>query len=362
MFAYGDQNFAYLDLGPGVDRNYIQAIRTESGIELGELLGLVNSAMGAVNARRDPLVASLVFETTSEVGKTRRTTRKFVQRGGEYTVARPQRGAAAGYMLPIYPHEIGTGFTERGLKRISRDRFNEELNDVVEAWQAIYLGETLERLFSGAEFPVDDGITAATSPGFAGSGTGSNVFSGIFPDGTPIPGGYTHYARIADTRPGLDTGLRTYRNQIKRWHPGPFEMIGTDLGISTLRAQSDFFVEATSNLIAVGANTDRALVDPLTYVGVWDGDVRVRQPVSALGSTNHLAIYKSYGPFATGNPLAWRTYENETRDVRVESRNLYPLAESVSLQDFGVGVSDRVAAALFFLAASGSYTPPVVTF
>lgn len=364
MFAYGDQTFAYLDLGPGIDQAYIQALTTESGLQFGDLLGRVNAAMATVNSRRDPLIASLIFETTSEVGKTRRTTRKFVQRGGEYTVARPQRGQAIGYMLPIYPHEIGTGWTERGLKRMHPDTLDGELQDVIDAWQQIYIGETLDRFFSATEIPVDNALTNATSPGFAGSGTGNNVFKGIFPDGTPIPGGYTHYARLPYTAAGvLDAGLRTYHDQIKKWHMPPFDLIGTEAAINQLRTSSTMFVEASSSLVAAGANTDRALVDGTIYVGVWNGDTRVRMGIPQLGSTLHLAMYKTYGNFAAGNPLAWRTYADDSRNVVTKSRALYPLDEAISMQDFGIGVSDRVAAALFYLNdTGGAYLPPTVQF
>jgi len=360
MFAYGDQQFAYLDLGPGIDADYVASLRTESGYAFGDLLGLVNGAMSAVNSRRDPLIATLLYETTSPIGRARRTMRKFVQRGGEYTVARPQRGAGVSSMLPIVPHEISTAWTERGLKRIDPDRFRDELQDMVDAWQAIYIGETLDRLFSPNEFSVDDNLTTALSPGFAGSGTGSNIFSGIFPDGTPIPGGYTHYGVIKKTPAAtMDSGLLAMHDLLKRWHPGPYELIGTDAAVKWIRANSLNFVDATSNLIAVGANTDRALVDPTTYLGVWNGDVKVRVGVPQLGSTFHLAMYVTFGAFNPNNILAWRTYANESRNVVVNSRSMYPLDLAVARQDYGIGVSDRVGACIMYMDdAAGAYVAP----
>jgi hypothetical protein len=98
-------------------------------------------------------------------------------------------------------------------------------------------------------------------------------------------------------------------------------------------------------------------VDPLTYVGILDEDIRVRQPITDFSSAN-IAIFKTNGNLANGNPLVWKFDEKKGRSAYVRSRSMFPLSDATVLQTFGINVNNRTAAALITIAASGGYVPP----
>jgi hypothetical protein len=158
--------------------------------------------------------------------------------------------------------------------------------------------DALTRLFSSAEVRVDRN-TSVLSPGFAGSGTGTNVFSAPYPNGTAVAGGYTLYSRVASA--GLDAEIKRVTTELKKWNPGPFEAIGGQAMIDLVVALPGF-VKAGSELVAQGSGTAVASVDPKLYVGVLNGEIKVQVPLVETNDLN-LSIFKSFGNFAANNPL-----------------------------------------------------------
>lgn len=358
--AFGIADLQYVDLGPQIDEAYLAGLRTRSGIELTELATLVDGAMARINQGAHPLVAALAYQTSDPVAGRRRLGSKNVQRGGEYTVARAQVVGTTAHMLPIEKAEISLGFTEDGLHKISRARFNDELDAIVEAWQRFYLGETLTRLTSAAEIPVDEAPSTALSPGLAGSGTGGNVFTGTYPDGTALPGGYTHY--FYSTPANLDATLKTMRDRLAKWQSGPFDLVCSPSMLALVTASTQF-TKATSLLLRQGANANEALLDAQTFVGLWGEDVRVHLAVNELGNDEHAVMFKTHGNFAAGNVVAWRWDELEGRDVRVVSRQIYPLSQATCVQHLGFGIGNRVGAACLYVdAAAASYVAPSIVY
>lgn len=359
--AFGIIDTTYVDLPVGIDAAYVQGLETRSGLSVAEMIRMVDAAVATINEGVDPLVADLSTPTSSPVGNVRGTSTKQVMRAGEYTLALPQQSSRVGHMLPIEKFELGMGFTEDGLEEITMDAFREELEDTVNAFQRFYLVQALRRLFSSAEVPVGE-RTSVLSPGFAGSGTGNNVFGGVYPDGSALPGGYTHYAYTAPAN--LMAAINTYVGRLRKWHPGPYEMIASPAALSDVIAQAGSnFVSSGSALVRPGQGTAEALVDASTYVGVLNGEIKVRAAVEAIGATKHLSIFKSYGAFAPGNPLAWR-YDPQKprgRDAYVVSRALYPMADAIAQQWLGFGVNDRAGAVNIFIdTAPGAYVDPSI--
>jgi hypothetical protein len=262
-------------------------------------------------------------------------------------------------MLALNELSIALGFTEDGLNEISLEGFQEQVDAMVEALQRADRADALGRLFSDAEIPVGK-KTAATSPGFAGSGTGGNAFAGVYPDGTTLPGGYTHYYR--DTTANRAAVVKSARNRLKKWASGPFNLIGSQTSIDALVALgAPDFVTAGSALVRLPDSTAEALVDPLQFVGVFDKDILVWQPLNDF-TDDVYALFKSYGAFAANNPLIKRYDALRGRDAIVRSRDLFPLAEAEARWKGGWNVNNRVGAALITIAASGSYTPPVLSY
>jgi hypothetical protein len=281
-----------------------------------------------------------------------------VQEAGEYTVARPQFVEGAGSMLPLRKWDVSTGWTEDGIEEMSLNRILANVDSILLGLKVRARKEIMRRLFSDAEVRVDR-KTTATSPGFAGSGTGLNVFSQPLPTGAALPGGYTHYIR--DTTANRALALKTARNRVATWHTGPYDLIGSANTIDAITLLPEF-VWAGSSLIRLPNGTAEALVDPDVYLGVYDKNIRVRNPVDDFTS-DHAAIFRSFGALNPQNPLAWR-YDSRAgrgRDAYLRSRQIYPLAQAEVVQRFGVGVANRTAAALIYFAASGSYTAPTIS-
>lgn len=362
--AFGYIDTSYVDLPAGLDENYLRTLETASGLSVAQMIQEVDAAMQAVNTGLNPLIADLVFPTSGAAGKTRGTSTKIVQRAGEYTYSRPQTSDRVATMLPIHKIDMVLGFTEDGLNDITLDSFRQELDDMVDGFKRYYLAAVLDRLFSNAEIAVDNKNTTSLSPGFAGSGTGSNVFSGIYPDGSVIAGGYTHYSYTTSTA-GIITWLDAAITQMGRWNDGEFDLIASDAFITTLIAAANTagkpVVMAGSSLVRVGSGTSEAVVDADKYIGVYGGRVRIRKGVTGFGDKN-AALVKTYGQFDSRNPLAWRYDGRRGRDAIVRSRESFPLADAIALQYLGFGVSNRTGAALLYYdAAAGAYVNPTIT-
>jgi hypothetical protein len=355
---FGFIDTQYVDLPSGLDEGYLRGLQTRSGLSVAQMIQEVDSAMDAINAGASPLVADLVSFTDDPVAGGRGTSTKKVMRAGEYTMGRPQRSARTGHMLPLEKYEMVIGFTEDGLEEISLEAFRQELSDMVAGYERFYLAQTLYRLFAAGEVAVDQG-TAVLSPGFAGSGTGANVFGGVYPDGSVIAGGYTHYGYTAPA--SLATTIDTFVARLERWHTPPFDLIASPAMMDHVVALSGF-VTAGSALVRPAMGTAEALVDATNYLGVLNGKIRVRHEIEGIGASKHLAIFKSYGAFDSRNPLSWRYDPMKGREAFVRSRALYPLAEATALQWLGIGVGDRVGAAVIFAdTAPGAYVDPTIT-
>ncbi len=356
--AFGLIDTSYIDFPSNVDATYLRGLQLRSGLNFTDFASRLDAALGAVNTGVDPLMAALLApRTTTEFAFGGRSSGMRVSKGSQYTMARPQQVERTAHMLAIDDLEISLGFTEDGLQEISLDNFQANVDALREALERAARADTINRLFSAVEIPVGKG-TAATSPGFAGSGTGGNVFAATYPDGTALPGGYSHYYR--DINANRAAVVKSARNRLQKWARGPFDIIGSQVSIDALVALADF-IPAGSPLIRMGATSNEALVDPIQFLGVYDKNIRVWMPLTDF-TEDVYAIFKTYGTLAANNPLVWRYDTLRGPDAYVRSRELFPLALSEAKWRYGVNVQNRVAAALITIAASGAYTPPVLTY
>lgn len=352
---FGYLSTAYLDFPANVDEAYIRGLQTQEGVPFAEILTELDSRMGALNTGLDPLLADLLSVTTEAVADDTGPVAFTIEERTERTIARPQVMDESAHMLPLKGYDVTLGFTEDFLMTAPRRRVLNHVDSVIAGWRHLYRKVALTRLTSDAEVAVDK-KTSAVSPGFAGSGSGSNVFSRPFPDGSALSGGYTLYYRAATS--ARDATLKTMRDDLARWNDPPFDLIGSAAEITAIQALADF-VSVGSALVRPGTTTAEALLDPNVYVGVYAGNIRVRRPVLDWTSAN-VAMFKTFGPLNPANPLAWRYNPAIGRNAFVRYRDLFPLSNAVVKQDFGIGVNNRVAAALAYFAASGAYTPPSI--
>ena len=355
--AFGIMDTTYLDLPENVDRAYVEGLTTASGVTFERVLREIDSRLTTFNGGLDPLLASLIYPTPESFTEAIRPVAFDVQEAGEYTMARPQFTEGAGIMLPIRKWDVATGWTEDGLLEMSMNSIMVQIDSILLGLKTRARREIMRRLFSDAEVRIDRKSTA-TNPGFAGSGTGLNVFSDPLPSGADLPGGYTHYIRDTEANRGL--ALSAARDRVRTWHSGPYDFIGSASEVAAIKALPGF-VPVGSALVRQAPDQPEAMVDPNVYVGVYDGDIQIRKPIDDF-TTAHGAVFKSFGQLNTQNALAWR-YDDRAgrgRDAYLRSRSLFPLHNAEVLQRFGIGVSNRTAAAVYYLAASGAYTPPAI--
>ena len=358
---FGFLDTRYIDFPAGVDVAYLQGLRTRAGVDFPRVLSEIDSRLGTLNTTLDPLVASLITPTTEQYADTTGPTAFEVTRRGEYTLARPQLAEGGAHMLPLYGWDVGLGFTEDGLEQMSLSRILNNVDSMLLGFRRLYRREALRRLLSDAEVRVAD-RTVVTSPGMAGSGTGDNVFPrASYPDGTALPGGYTHYYAVGAGT--LAATLRAARDRLKRWHGGPYDLIAPAAQLDLITAinpgdPQNGFVSAGSALVRAGTGSAEALVDAGMYLGVLFGDIRVHMAIDDY-SDPVIGLYKSYGALDPRNPLAWRYDELKGRAAVVRYRSLYPLDQAVLKQDFGIGVNDRTAAVLIE-NGSAPYSAPTI--
>lgn len=361
---FGILDTQYIDLPANLDVTYLEGLRTRSGYDFRSLLQQLDQRLGALNRNLDPLLASLLAPpTTDEFADTTMPMAFEVTERGEYTIARPQFVEGQAHMLAMRAYDVTLGFTEDGLEDMTLPRILTNVDSLFMGMRRLYRKEAMKRFFSDAEIRLSI-KTAATSPGFAGSGTGGNVFNGTYPDGTALPAGYTHYFR--DTAANRRAILFSAAARLRRWFAGqfgteqggPYDLIASQGEIDAIKAfGAPDFIPAGSLLVRPSPNDPQANVDADIYEGVLFGDIRVRKAVADFASPN-ISIYKTQGNLAVGNPLVWKYDEKKGRNAYVRSRSMFPLSDAVVLQSFGINVNNRVAAVLIRIDAAGGYVPP----
>jgi hypothetical protein len=353
---FGILDTQYIDLPANIDTTFLEGLRTRSGYDFPQLLRQLDQRLGALNRGLDPLLAALLAPATvEEFADTTMPMPFVITERGEYTIARPQFVEGQAHMLAMRGYDVTLGFTEDGLEDLSLTRILTNVDSLFMGMRLLYRKEILKRLFSDAEIRISI-KTSATSPGFAGSGTGGNVFSGTYPDGSALPGGYTHYYR--DTAANLLAVIKSAKTRLAKWFSGPYDLIAPQAQIDAIVALgAPYFYRADQQFVRLGANSDIATVDPNTYVGILDENIRVRQPITDFSSPN-IAIFKTFGNLANGNPLVWKFDEKKGRAAYVRSRSMFPLSDATVLQTFGINVNNRVAATLIHIDAAGGYDPP----
>lgn len=358
---FGMLDTQYIDLPAGIDEAYIRGLESRSGYSYAQLLQELDSRLAALNTGLDPMLASLIVPTTDPFAEANGPIAFEIEERTERTLARPQYVEGQGHMLPLRSWDVTLGLTEDGLESMRLKRILANVDSLFKGFVRLYRKRIMMRLTSDAEWRVDK-KTTVRSPGFAGSGTGDNVFSQPYPDGRATANGYTLYYRCAAA--ALAATLKVGLAEMVKWHPGYFDMVGPESMLSLVTQinpgdPQNGFVSAGTPLVRGSQNDAEAQVDPEIYLGVLFGKIRVRKAIDDHADPN-LTVYKSYGDLAEGNPLAWRYDELKGREAFVRSRSLHPLAEAQLIQSFDIGVNNRVGAFNVRVADSGGYQAPSI--
>lgn len=346
-----------IDLPSNIDHAYIEGLKTASGTTFARVLQEIDSRLTTFNGGLDPLLASLIYPTDEVFAERMQPIAFDVDESAEYTLPRAQFTDSIASSLPLRKWDVATGWTEEGLEEMSFNKIMLQVDSILLGLKTRHRKEVLKRLFSDAEVRIDP-KTTSTNPGFAGSGTGLNVFNLPTPDGNALPDNYTLYFR--DTEANLATALRAMRAELAKWQSGPFDLIGPQSLIDAITALPEF-LKTGSQYRNEGMGVATANVDPNTYIGTLFDDVLVRPALNDFTAPN-LAMFKTYGALSPQNPLAHRfdSRPGRGRDAFLRSRSLFPLSEAVVIQRYGIGVANRTGAALLRVGESGGYVAPAI--
>ena len=238
--AFGFLDTQFIDFPPGIDVAYLRGLQSRAGVSFEAVLQQIDSRLTAFNGSLDPLIATLITTTSeAEIDGSAPIAFEIAERG-EYTIARPQFVEGEGHMLPLRHYDVALGFTEDGLEAMTEAAIMRQVESVILGYRKLYMVKVFERLFSMAEFRVGK-KTAVRSPGFAGSGTGANVFRRALPDGSALSDDYTHYffADI-DTNDAFKMALDKAINCLRIWQAGPFDLTGSGVMIQMVKVLDGF--------------------------------------------------------------------------------------------------------------------------
>ena len=367
---FGVLDTTLIDLPANIDGAYLQGLQNRSGFTMADFVRELENRMVAYNDMIDPLSADLIAGYTDRAQLDDATPGAFVvKEKSEYDVSRPQiPEPTAGHMLAIREYDPSTGWTEDGLLELPRATLLKTIDDLLNGLKIRQRYEVLRRLFSDVEVKVDR-HTNVNSPGFAGSGSGANAFAAtLYPNLRPVEGGFTMYFRTASA--ALPAALSTAGTRLRKWMPGTgtiyFDLLGTPSAIDMVKALADDpatgfkgFVGTGSALVRMGTNASEALVDPNKYIGVVNGNIRVRQPIEDFDG-DYLSLFRTGGQFQSVNPLIWRYDGLKGRQAYLRSRGDFPLGQALVMQKFGINVNNRVGSAAIQIASSGAYTAPLI--
>lgn len=361
---FGPLDTTCIDFPANIDESYIAGLENREGVTFPTIIQEIDSRMAALNTSIDPWLANKLAPPTTEKAIDSTNPIEFeVTESSEYSVPRPQLAEGSGYMLPIRHYDISLKFTERFLLNATMAKVLQQVDSVALGFRKRYLKDAAKRLLSNAEVRVDPSISA-TSPGFAGSGTGLNAFVGPYPDGTALPGGYTHFYVANTSNAGeFKTILKAMLARLLMWNEGPFNFTANKTVTALITAMTgsdpmDSFVPAGSAYIRTSTGVSEALVDPAMYLGVLFGNILVEHPKDITASPIG-TMYKSFGNLHPNNPLVWRYDDMLGRNAYVRYRDFFPLSQAIVLQDYGIGVNNRTAVANVYAAAgASSYVNP----
>lgn len=356
---------------PGAwDGNELARLRLRDGTTYESLVRDIDSALGIVNAGLNSGYLGRLTSLTSEPAIEYRTG------GGngfeDHTeLTQPDRKFAetTGHMLPLKMRDRAMGWTADFLRQARRAQIDADISSLVEDAVDIYEKSIWTRHFKLAEETgkaLGLGATGVSVP-FADGGNGTIAF-------TPPPrpdrlinafsAAHTHFLVLNGiTQANLETAVGHL------WEHGvdaPYELVVSlaDLGDWQNTTNVTGFKPKADAIVQYGGLDDIALVESEIYQGAVltkYGSVRIY--ANARIPTGYWSVTKSYGAGDVRNPLRVRYDDVYGFGVKliVNQVTLYPFTAAIGQFEFGVGVSDRVAAVLVENDSSGTYASPTIS-
>lgn len=375
MGLLGQNDLKQFLIPTGIDAGELTKYALADGTTYDQLITDIAAGLSMANSEMfsDPRYGGLMSLTTELATEIRNGGGNGFRERTENQSADPQRAATIGSMLPLRSYDRGMGWTWDFLRKARQSQIDADIAAVVYDAKDNFEKRLLERLFSntyntlataGIDAPFVDGTTVSlnyTPPPYGG---------------TTFTNTHTHFARLTDDATGriaaMNNGARTLA---EHGIPGPYTAIIPQADLAAWKALGSganvwvnpswdlnvqYLQTSSTNIPAAVASINAEI-----YVGVFisnDGPVWVW--ASSRVPTDYFAMYKTYGPMDTRNPLAVRYSEDLGAGVLLmagEGFRKFPLEKADAIHEFGVGVRDRLAAYLVYFAGSGDYTAPTIS-
>lgn len=347
-----------------IDSAELRRWQLRSGETYEQLVSDITDSLSMANGMllTMPLIASLISTTEEVATEYAIGVSNGFEEASEYGRPEDKRVKTTGHMLPLKKYDRGMGWTWEFLLEARRIQIDSNIASLIADLRNIWMQKILTRLFkstydtvaSGRSMPVADGGTADSA-----------YIPQMQPDrAAAFDATHTHLGRLNGiTQANLETEVT---HVWEHGHDAPYDLLvsETDLGSWTDATSITGYVPRANELIRYGVTQDLATVDD-TYHGVIEtkhGPVRLRS--NARIPTKYWSVYKSYGALDARNPLVVRydpLFGIGAVLLAGDHIREFPLENVISYIRFGVGVQDRVGAALVYNHTTGSYTDPTIS-
>jgi hypothetical protein len=349
------------------DAAMLRRMSLVDGTTYEQLISDIAAGLALANGtlQTNPLVASLISLTTEPAIEYRTGVSNGFEAHTEYGKPNAKRAAATGGMLPLNSWDRYLEWTWDMLRRARRTQIDNDISSAMQDLTNLWEKAILTRLFkstytaygSGKAYPLADGT--ATESGYIPPQNPSRAAA--------FANTHTHLLRLDGiTQSTLESAVSHL------WEhnaDAPYDLLIAQADVASWANTTNVtgWIKRADGGIRYGTQTDLAEVSP-DYIAVIEtsayGPVRVR--ASARIPTKYWAVYKSYGSLDQRNPLVVRqSPDYGVGAVLLPGREYaitqYPLEGAILFSEFGVGVADRVGAAIVYNAASSTYTDPTIS-
>lgn len=366
MATLGPNDLKQWALPAGWDAARLENLRLASGETYEQLINDITAGLSLANAAllADPIIGSLVTVSDEMTVEYRTGVSNGFEDHTEYTLPDAKRAATTGHMLEMISKDRGLGWTWDFLRRARRSQIDADIASAMTDLRDVFQKTVLTRLFkstytavgtSGKSMPVADGGTADSTYVPVNNPERASAFANT----------HTHLGRLNGiTQANLETQVAHL------WEHGfdaPFDLLVAQADLSSWSNTTNVtgWVKRADGLIRYGVQTDLAAVDN-SYIGVIEtstyGPVRVR--ATARIPTTYWAVYKSYGPGDSRNPIRLAPSPNFGLGAVLlagDHIRQFPLEYAMLFLEMFVGIQDRAQVVLCENDSGGSYATPTIS-
>lgn len=366
MAILGPNTLAQFAIPTNWDASMLSRLQLSDGATYESLINDIAAGLSIANGSllTNPLISSLISLTTDAALEYSIGVNNGFEPHTELTQPSGQRTKSTGGMLPLNSWDRKLEWTWDMLRKARRRQVDDDIASAMADLANLWEQKILARLFkstytlvgSGKAMPIADGGTADSTyvPPQNPSRAGTFLYT------------HTHLGRLDGiTQANLETEIA---HLWEHGHNAPYDLVIAQADVASWSNTTNVtgWVKRGDGLIRYGNQADLATVGD-DYLAVIEtsayGPVRVR--ASARIPTGYWAVYKSYGALDQRNVLTVReSVDYGVGAVLLPGRQFaitqYPLEGAILFSEFGVGVADRVGAAVVYNHDDNAYVDPTI--